>query len=167
MNFNIIASVFVLFAAAVSAAYSNHTFVPTTVTLSPTHSVNTETSTLTYEDETTTFFITSTYYTTHWYTPATTSSVEVIVTDIPTTYESSGDSYTSTYTSTITSTLEVTETVTSSATAEHDNRGQSCVPVTHYVTVGTVTVTPEPVTHYVTVTAGASSHQWSNSTQHA
>lgn len=164
MNFNAIASLFALFASVVFASYSNQTFVPTTVTLEPVNSVQTETTTLTYEDATVTFYITSTLYSTYWYTPVTTASVETIVTDIPTTYESSGDLHTSTFTSTITSTLQITETITSSAATEETSSAENCAPVTQYITVGIVTETPEPVTQYVTVTANATTQTWGNVT---
>lgn len=176
MNFETFVPLFALFSSVVLAAYSNNTFVPTTVTLTPTHSVETGVSTLTYADETTTFYITSTFYSTFWYTPISTSSVAAIVTDIPTTFETSDASYTSTITSTITSTLQVTQFETSIVSGENKdakapttNTSDACIPTTEYVTVGsvTVTVTPEPVTKYITVTQGASDFQWNNGTNTA
>lgn len=161
MIFNVVIPFFSVFSSVVLAAYSNTTFVPTTLTLSPTESVSTETTTLTYADETTTFYITSTLFHTSWYTPLTTSSVEAIVTDIPTTYESSGESYTST----ITSTVQIIRTVTAESN-QTDSGSNGCVPVTITVSADPTTkyVTADPVTEYVTVTPGTE-YQWTNNTQ--
>lgn len=155
MIFNVVIPFFALFSSVVFAAYSNTTFVPTTLTLSPTNSVSIETSTMTYEDETTTFYITSTYYHTSWYTPLSTSSLEAVVTDIPTTFESAGESYTST----VTSTVQIIHTVTGD-NYQNQSTSDACVPVT-------VTVTADPVTKYVTVTPISSEYQWKNATQTA
>lgn len=158
-------AVFGLLLSTASAAYSNVTWVPTTVTLSPTYSVAPETSISTYADETTTFFITSTLYSTYWYTPVVTSSfggVTTSVADLTTTFSSSGELYTSTITSTITSTVRVadsSDTIVAVAKDGNATLDSGCTPVTV-----TVTATPAAVsTQYVTVTAN-SSGQWVNGT---
>ncbi|CAI4036537.1 hypothetical protein SMKI_15G3840 [Saccharomyces mikatae IFO 1815] len=163
-------ALFALFAliGSVSAIYSNHT-VSATTTLAPSYSLEPHETTIKYADDTTTFFVTSTVYSTNWFT-----STSATVTNAATTSVSgpaaSEFTHEITSTSTITSTLLLTlhdiTTLAPSSTAVSVNNGDSnnkdtkmrsldqaltsngCVPITKFVTV-----TNEPVTQYVTVTA--------------
>nr|CAI6722907.1 ADM_HP1_G0051340.mRNA.1.CDS.1 [Saccharomyces cerevisiae] len=95
MIFKILCSLLLVTSNFASALYVNETtsYTPYTKTLTPTYSVSPQETTLTYSDETTTFYITSTFYSTYWFT---TSQIGALT--------ESG----STYTSTLTSTLLVT-----------------------------------------------------------
>lgn len=186
MLFKNSAALVALCASAASAIYSNGTnesnSTKVTTTLSPNYSVNPIVSTYTYSDETTTFYVTNTAFTTIWATTnvATGSATAAVTTasstdedsttkvngqnkDIENVSVSADDSKTS---ATVTSTLYTTYTQWSTSTdsvAKNEGSGDNgCVPVTQYVTV-----TAEPATQYVTVTAQPTSFQWSNATDSA
>ena len=125
-----------------------------TVTLAPSYSVQPSLTTMTYSDETTTIFITSTVYNTFWHTPAKTASVDDDESAVGITVASNhADSDIST-TSTVTSTLRVTITTDISVANLYSNSTTAissvaeCVPLTQYITI-----TAQPLTQFVTVTA--------------
>ncbi|CAD6646369.1 HN1_G0039930.mRNA.1.CDS.1 [Saccharomyces cerevisiae] len=160
------------FASSVSAIYSNNT-VSTTTTLAPGYSLVPQETTISYADDTTTFFVTSTVYSTSWFTStsatitnAASSSLSSSSASGSVTPESTHEiTSTSTITSTLLLTLHDSTTLSPSSTAasvsdedsnnkdakvksfEQASTSNGCVPITKFVTV-----TNEPVTQYVTVT---------------
>ncbi|CAD6645658.1 XXYS1_4_G0020250.mRNA.1.CDS.1 [Saccharomyces cerevisiae] len=122
MIFKILCSLLLVISNFASALYVNETtsYTPYTKTLTPTYSVSPQETTLTYSDETTTFYITSTFYSTYWFT--TSQSAAIISTPTSSTPTASTPSLTTstneyttiysntdtTYTSTLTSTYIIT-----------------------------------------------------------
>lgn len=176
--------------ASVLANFSNETSTSITGTkatkvLAPVTSVETKTTAWTLSDETTTSYITFTYYKTHVLTTDATGSDAVIATQDSEKVASS--LYSSPYsTTTLTSTVIYTQshhygnvstgttTAAVATTTSLSNETSTAAPVTVYVTVtpitSYVTITAGPVTKFVTVTAAASNSavsqlSWSNSTR--
>nr|CAI6811886.1 ASB_HP1_G0053720.mRNA.1.CDS.1 [Saccharomyces cerevisiae] len=123
MIFKILCSLLLVTSNFASALYVNETtsYTPYTKTLTPTYSVSPQETTLTYSDETTTFYITSTFYSTYWFTTsqlaaiistptastptASTPSLTTSTNEYTTTYSDTDTTYTSTLTSTYIITL--------------------------------------------------------------
>ncbi|QHS76336.1 Srl1p [Saccharomyces paradoxus] len=177
-------ALFALFAltSSVSAIYSNNTAF-TTTTLAPSYSLEPHETTISYADDTTTFFVTSTVYSTNWFT-----STSATITNAATSSASGSAApeytheitSTSTITSTLLLTLHDTTTLAPSSTAvsvsdedsnnkdakvrsiDQASTSNGCVPITKFVTVTNepvtqyVTVTPNTTTQYVTVTGAPS-----------
>ncbi|KOG96155.1 Svs1p [Saccharomyces eubayanus] len=125
MIFNVLCSLLLVSSGVVCAQYTNGTqsYTPYTKTLSPTYSVLPQETTLTYSDETTTFYLTSTVYSTHWFTPSPSATITSAPTTSTPALSTSTSEYTTTYfdtdttyTSTITSAYTIT--LSSEATTE-------------------------------------------------
>lgn len=192
-------------ASAVNGLYSNQTTVVATTseavdavalttTITPNYSVKPVESVATYADDTTTFYVTNTIYSTHWITnsPIITSSSSVTTEEkksVASTTKALASSSLSSLKSQVTSfantkpyygnvtALQIdnnTSTTTSTllTTITQNNKTLGCIPKTKYVTVTAsaeiqyVTITKEAKTSFVTVTAQPpSSAFWSNSTK--
>ncbi|SMN20564.1 similar to Saccharomyces cerevisiae YPL163C SVS1 Cell wall and vacuolar protein, required for wild-type resistance to vanadate [Maudiozyma saulgeensis] len=169
--------------ASALAAFNNETATyaapedKTTTTLAPVTSVEAKTTTWTLSDDTTTSFVTFTFYQTHTLsaqTPATITveNKEATVTDVVNSSEET-TYLTSTLYSTITQGYSNSTYQPSSPTSAPSNSDSNIKTV--YVTLEPVTsyitITADPVTSFVTITADSSTAsipssqaQWSNNT---
>ncbi|CAI4052051.1 hypothetical protein SKDZ_15G3850 [Saccharomyces kudriavzevii ZP591] len=166
-------------ASSVSAIYSNNT-ASTTTTLAPSYSLEPHETTVSYADDITTFFVTSTVYSTHWFAPTSATITSAVSSGSAAPKSSHEITSTSTITSTLLLTLPDTTTLSPSSTAasiaengsnnkdakvrslDQASTSNGCVPITKFVTVTNepvtqyVTVTPNTTTQYVTVTGAPS-----------
>ncbi|CAI4821381.1 BAF_collapsed_G0055360.mRNA.1.CDS.1 [Saccharomyces cerevisiae] len=159
MIFKILCSLLLVTSNFASALYVNETtsYTPYTKTLTPTYSVSPQETTLTYSDETTTFYITSTFYSTYWFT--TSQSAAIISTptaSAPTTstpsLTTSTNEYTTTYSdtdTTYTSTLTSTYIITLSTESANEKAEQISTSVTEIAS----TVTKSGSTYTSTLTS--------------
>ncbi|CCD27321.1 Svs1p NDAI_0K01300 [Naumovozyma dairenensis CBS 421] len=166
LSLTILSSVF-------AATYHNtSTSFPTAtrITLEPTYSVLPTLNTYTYSDDTTTFYVTSTMFTTIWYTPSSTISttptttsidnvVSTAVSELTSTIEDAHTTYTTTMTSTLLITLsDLYETTTTSIPSVVTQNGQVYkVSNQDKEVVSNVNDADvcSPVTQYITVTTTA------------
>ncbi|CAI4848022.1 CCT_1a_G0054730.mRNA.1.CDS.1 [Saccharomyces cerevisiae] len=159
MIFKILCSLLLVISNFASALYVNETtsYTPYTKTLTPTYSVSPQETTLTYSDETATFYITSTFYSTYWFT--TSQSAAIISTptaSAPTastpSLTTSTNEYTTTYSdtdTTYTSTLTSTYIITLSTESANEKAEQISTSVTEIAS----TVTESGSTYTSTLTS--------------
>ncbi|KOG96730.1 Srl1p [Saccharomyces eubayanus] len=137
-------AILALFTGSVSAIYSNST-VSATTTLAPSYSLEAHETTVSYSDETTTFFATSTVYSTHWFTLNTAT-----VTNEASSTSASGPAATA-------STQETIPTVTKAASS-FSASGSAATASTHEsISTSTITSTLLITLHDTTVLAPSSS----------
>lgn len=154
MIFKILCSLLLVTSRFASALYVNETtsYTPYTKTLSPTYSVSPQETTLTYSDETTTFYITSTLYSTYWFTPSQSATITSTPTTSPATLTTSTNEYTTTYSdtdTTYTSTLTSTYIITLSAGSLNEKAEQVSTSVTEIAS----TITESGSTYTSTLTS--------------
>lgn len=127
------ATIAALVSIPVNALYTNSTtsqgewdYNPTT--LAPSYTVEPITTTITYEDPTTTFYITQTMYTTKYLPLSISSATSTPMSTVTSEYLSVYSDLSTTYTSTLTSTLVVYATVTLANPASITNFVATSVP---------------------------------------
>ncbi|AJW03893.1 CPA_1a_G0054350.mRNA.1.CDS.1 [Saccharomyces cerevisiae] len=159
MIFKILCSLLLVTSNFASALYVNETtsYTPYTKTLTPTYSVSPQETTLTYSDETTTFYITSTFYSTYWFTTSQSAAISSTPTaSTPTastpSLTTSTNEYTTTYSdtdTTYTSTLTSTYIITLSTESANEKAEQISTSVTEIAS----TVTESGSTYTSTLTS--------------
>ncbi|AJW09557.1 BMC_2a_G0054010.mRNA.1.CDS.1 [Saccharomyces cerevisiae] len=154
MIFKILCSLLLVISNFASALYVNETtsYTPYTKTLTPTYSVSPQETTLTYSDETTTFYITSTFYSTYWFTSSQSAAIISTPTASTPSLTTSTNEYTTTYSdtdTTYTSTLTSTYIITLSTESANEKAEQISTSVTEIAS----TVTESGSTYTSTLTS--------------
>ncbi|CAI4802862.1 suppressor of vanadate sensitivity [Saccharomyces cerevisiae] len=154
MIFKILCSLLLVTSNFASALYVNETtsYTPYTKTLTPTYSVSPQETTLTYSDETTTFYITSTFYSTYWFTTSQSAAIISTPTASTPSLTTSTNEYTTTYSdtdTTYTSTLTSTYIITLSTESANEKAEQISTSVTEIAS----TVTESGSTYTSTLTS--------------
>ena len=154
MIFKILCSLLLVTSNFASALYVNETtsYTPYTKTLTPTYSVSPQETTLTYSDETTTFYITSTFYSTYWFTTSQSAAIISTPTASTPSLTTSTNEYTTTYSdtdTTYTSTLTSTYIITLSTESANEKAEQISTSVTEIAS----TVTESGNTYTSTLTS--------------